>query len=106
MAQTLIVVTESDAVLVFLPKKHTGPMPKKALTTEVVLRAQPPQSIDSIAVDPATVIAHPNLTTSVIVLVQASVLAVLEDSAHEVTVVVASTVGVGAGVAHPYSMSI
>jgi hypothetical protein len=75
-------------------------MPKKALTTEVVLRAQPPQSIIFVAVEPATVMAHPNGSISVIVVVQASVLAALEDDAHEVTVAVASTVRIG--VAHSF----
>ena len=100
MTQTLIVVTRSGAVIVFLPEKHTGPIPKNALAAEVVLRVHPLQSIAFVSVRPATVTSHPKGMMSGMVLVQASVV----DEAHDVTVVVASTVGVG--VAHPFERSV
>lgn len=84
--------------MVCLPKKHTGPIPKNPLATEVVFKAHPLQSIVSVSDEPGDVIAHPNGSTFVTIFVQD-----WEDNAHEVTVVVASAVGTG--VAHSLDKS-
>lgn len=92
------IAVKSGSVVVFFSLKQTGPMPKKAFGTVVVLRTKPSHSIVFVLVSPAAVIEHPNGSVSVKVRVQMSI---ADDCAQELSVVVDSTVGVGVG--HPYA---
>ena len=100
------VAVKSPSVLVFLPLKQTGPMPKNGFTADVVVRAHPLQSIACVMVCPAATIEHPKGSRLVMVCVHGALAPrlVLSSAVHEVlnvvegaqdvTVAVASTVRV------------